>query len=179
MDTLQSALNLISQNCFLASIDLKDAYNSVPIFQEHRKYLRLIWRNQLFQFNALPNDLAPGPCWFTKLLKPVFALLRKTGHISTSFLDDSLLVADNKESCMENVSDTVALFRKLGFIVYPHKSVFEPTTKIQYLGAFIDSINMKVELTQERKSSIKTSCLSLLNKLLHQRGGKSNWHDSS
>ena len=164
MDTLMTALTLISKGCFMASIDLKDAYYSVPIHSAYRKFLRFIWRGQLFEFNALPNGLAPGPRWFTKLLKPVFALLRKDGHTSTSFLDDSLLVASTKTDCMKNVEDTAALFRKLGFIVHPTKSVFEPTTRIQYLGVIIDSETMKVTLTEERKSSLKTGCRKLITK---------------
>ena len=162
MDTLLTALTLVSKGCFMASIDLKDAYYSVPIHTDDRKYLRFIWRGHLFEFNALPNGLAPGPRWFTKLLKPVFALLRKDGHTSTSFLDDSLLVATSKEDCMENIESTTALFRKLGFIVHPTKSVFEPTTRIQYLGVIIDSETMKVTLTQERKTNIKTGCSKLI-----------------
>ena len=158
MDSLSTALSLISKNCFMASIDLKDAYYSVPIFSEHKKYLRFTWINNLFEFNVLPNGLSPGPRWFTKLLKPVFALLRKDGHISTSFLDDSLLVGATKDRCMDNVLDTIALFWKLGFIVHPTKSVLEPATRIQHLGAIIDSVSMKVSLTKERKSDLKADC---------------------
>ena len=31
MDTLQSAIRLMKQNCYMASVDLWDAYYSVPI----------------------------------------------------------------------------------------------------------------------------------------------------
>ena len=65
---------------------------------------------------------------------------------------------------MKNIADTVALFRKLGSIVHLHKSVFKPTTKIQYLGVVIDSVAMKVQLTQDRKSSIESLVQVLLNK---------------
>ena len=39
MDTLKTVLNLIEKYCFLASLDLKDAYYSVPVMQNDRKYL--------------------------------------------------------------------------------------------------------------------------------------------
>ena len=162
METLMTALTLITKDCFMASIDLKDAYYSVPIFSEHKKFLRFFWRGNLFEFNVLPNGLSPGPRWFTKLMKPVFALLRKDGHTSTSFLDDSLLVADTKDNCMKNVEDTAGLLTKLGFIIHPTKSIFEPTTQIQYLGVVIDSVTMKVTLTPERKLHLKSGCLKLI-----------------
>ena len=35
MDTLQSILKLVTPGCYMATIDLKDAYYSVPVAQEH------------------------------------------------------------------------------------------------------------------------------------------------
>ena len=40
MDTLHTITKLIVKDCFMASIDLKDAYYSVPITRKDRKYLR-------------------------------------------------------------------------------------------------------------------------------------------
>ena len=40
MDTLQSVINLMMPNCYMASVDLKDAYYSVPIAVAHQKYLQ-------------------------------------------------------------------------------------------------------------------------------------------
>ena len=38
MESIQSVINAVTSNCFMASIDIKDAYYSVPIAPEHRKY---------------------------------------------------------------------------------------------------------------------------------------------
>ena len=38
METLVDAIRLMTPNCFMASVDLKDAYYSVPIAQSHQKY---------------------------------------------------------------------------------------------------------------------------------------------
>lgn len=40
MDTLESVIQLVTPDCFMASIDLKDAYYTVSVAPEHRKYLR-------------------------------------------------------------------------------------------------------------------------------------------
>ena len=90
MDTLLVALTLVTPGCYMASIDLKDAYYSVPIDEQHKKFLRFRWEGQLWQFDCLPDGLALAPRQFTKLLKPVYAHLREQGHVSTAFLDDSL-----------------------------------------------------------------------------------------
>ena len=162
MDSFQSALLLVTQNCYMASIDLKDAYYSVPINPAHRPFLRFYWNNTLYQFNALPNGLALAPRKFTKLLKPVFAKLRASGHDSTSFIDDSLLVSLSYESCLANILDTTELFLHLGFVVHPEKSVFKPSQRITYLGFVIDSILMMVYLTQERTDAILELCKDIL-----------------
>ena len=40
MDTLQSVISLMTPNCFMASVDLNDAYYSVPVAVAHQKYLK-------------------------------------------------------------------------------------------------------------------------------------------
>ena len=37
MSTLQSAINLMTKNCFMATLDWKDAYYCVPIHKVHKK----------------------------------------------------------------------------------------------------------------------------------------------
>ena len=77
MDTIETAVNLITENCFMASIDWKDAYYTVPIAASDRKYLKFRWRNNIYQFTALPNGLASAPRIFTKITKVIFSELRK------------------------------------------------------------------------------------------------------
>lgn len=80
MDTFEVAKKLVSHNCYMASIDLRDAYYSVPIAKEYRKYLKFFWNGTLYQYKALPNGLSPAPRLFTKLLKAPFAKLRSLGY---------------------------------------------------------------------------------------------------
>lgn len=163
MDTLNCALKLITKNCFMTSIDLKDAYYSVPIAEGDRKFLRFWWGAQLYEFNCLPNGLSLAPRKFTKLLKPVFSTLRKEGHVSTAFIDDSLLLGETQLMCVQNVKNTLALMSSLGFVIHPDKSVLKPSQRITYLGVVIDSVSMTVCLTDERALKIVESCENLLN----------------
>ena len=36
MDTLEAAVNMMRPGCFMASVDLKDAYYTVPIHASHQ-----------------------------------------------------------------------------------------------------------------------------------------------
>lgn len=54
---------------------------------------------------------------FTNIMKLVFAVLNQMGFQSTSYINDSLLVGDSKDECISNVTETVSLMKKLGFII--------------------------------------------------------------
>lgn len=81
MGSLQTIIKLVTPNCFMASIDMKDAYYSIPTKSEDRKYLRIKWADQLYEFSCLPNGLSCAPCQLTKILKPPLSALHKQGHI--------------------------------------------------------------------------------------------------
>ena len=81
MDTLQSLLKLVTPSCYMATIDLKDAYYTVPLVLEHRKYLCFCWKSRLCQYTCFPNGLSSAPCLFTELIKHCYAHLRLQGHI--------------------------------------------------------------------------------------------------
>ena len=57
MDTLETAIRLMTPGCFMTSIDLRDAYYSVPTASEHQKYLKFFWPDQLYAFNCLQMGL--------------------------------------------------------------------------------------------------------------------------
>ena len=122
MDTIQTALKLMRPGCFMASVDLKDAYYSVPVASEHQKFLKFVWKQEYYQFTCLPNGLACAPRLFTKLLKPVFSYIRSLGHICMGHIDDSFLIGYDYTACEQNVSDTVHTFRQCGFVIHPEKS---------------------------------------------------------
>ena len=57
MDTLSTVINLIRPGVYMASLDLKHAYYTIPIAAEHRKYLKFVWGGQLYEFQSLPMGL--------------------------------------------------------------------------------------------------------------------------
>ena len=162
LGSTEDALNLITEGCYFASVDLKDAYYSIPIHKDFQKYLKMYWENYYFKYTVLPNGFAPAVREFTKVMSPPFKHLRSKGHLSVKYLDDSLLIGETARICLNNVTDTVNLLRSLGFTIHPDKSVFVPTQKITFLGFIIDSVKMTITLTEERKEKIYDNCSSLL-----------------
>ena len=127
MDNIWTAIRMMKPGCYMASIDLKEAYYSVPISSTDKKFLKFEWKGTLYQFVSFPNGLTLCPRKFTKLLKSVFSVLRQQGHISVPYTDDSWLTADSFHLRIQNVMDTVTLLDKVGFIIHPEESVLVPT----------------------------------------------------
>lgn len=161
MDSIWNAISLMKPNCYMASVDLKDAYYSVRICAEHQKYLKFDWNGKLYKFTCFPNGLALAPRKFTKLLKPVYSSLRKKGHISSPYIDDSILIGDNFNDCAANIVETVKVLDNLNFVTHPEKSVLIPTQKIVFLGFILNSITMTVSLTPEKAKKVKLAVTHL------------------
>ena len=55
MESLTNVLNMVKPGAFMPSVDLKDAFYSVPIHPEHQKYFKFFWNGKHYQFAAMPN----------------------------------------------------------------------------------------------------------------------------
>ena len=54
MENIESVKQLLRTGDFMATIDLEDAYFSIPIDIRDRKYLRFLWNNTLYEFTCPP-----------------------------------------------------------------------------------------------------------------------------
>ena len=135
------------------------------LMKVHKKYLKFIWKEQLYQFCLLPNGLSPCPRWFKKLLKPPLAELRKSKHDISAYIDDIYLPNDIKENCIKNVINTVQLLRSLGFAVHAEQSQFLPTQEVDSLGFTISSVKMTISLKKEKKEQLPC----LINKTINKK----------
>ena len=104
IEDMKTALKMLSRDCFMTKIDLKDAYFLIPIREKDRKFLRFCFNGTLFEFNALPFGLCTGPWEYTKINKPVVHFLRAKGHKSVVYLDDFLLFGRNAEEYTRNTN---------------------------------------------------------------------------
>ena len=157
---------------------LKDAYYSVAVKTSHRKYLRFLRQNTLYQFTCLPNGLSSCCRKFTKLFKPPLTSLHKKGHTVSSYIDDLFPLGRTYNTCTRNVVDTYYQFDSLWFIIHLDKSIFIPYQRLVLLGFVIHYVTMTITLTPEKTLSVKTACASLIRSQFasHQKRGRpGNW----
>lgn len=157
LEDLRTATKLMTPGCYMATIDLKNAYYLLSIRKSDRKYLRFMFQNILYEFTCLPFGLSTAPYVFTKIMKPVVCHLRSLGLLSVIYLDDILCLADSYEKCLENVSTTQNILKNLGFIINNEKSVLEPRQHCQYLGFKLNSVQFSISLPQKKVVSILKS----------------------
>ena len=112
MEYFEQAIRLINAGDYLASVDFKHAYYSVKVAEELQKFLCFKWKDTVYQFTCLPNGTAEGPRLFTKLLKPMFAMLRERGHSITSFIDNTLICHGSGSGCLASINDRIDLFQR-------------------------------------------------------------------
>ena len=151
MCSLQTALDMLRPMAWMGSVDLRDAYYSVPIATQDRKYLRFIWRTNLYEFTVMPNGLACAPRYFTKLLIPVFAQLREQGHECFPYIDDSFIISDNAAQCRLSILALCSALENLGFLIHKEKSVLIPARNMTFLGFKLDTKHLTVDLTEGKR----------------------------
>ena len=155
MDTIHTILRLVTPNCWMASLDLKDAYYSVRIHPDFQKYLKFTYHGLLYQYTVFPNGLSTCPRKFTKMMKPPLSHLRLLNHIISGYIDDFYLQGSSYRKCAINVIDSVRMFDNIGLVIHPEKSLVIPQQKITFLGFVIDSVKMIVRLTEGKICKIQ------------------------
>lgn len=162
METIKNVSDLVTKDCFMAVVDLKDAYHAVPMGEISQKYLKFRWNGQLYTYTCLPFGFSLAPYLFTKLTKPIVAKLRSQGVIVLAYLDDILIFGNNYDECMTNMEKIISPLQKLGFTINREKSQLLPSKIVRYLGFMINSGNMLLSLPEEKKVSLSEKCAAVI-----------------
>ncbi|XP_056380443.1 uncharacterized protein LOC130275879 [Hyla sarda] len=164
MEGIHLLRDLLLPEDWLAKIDLKDAYLTVPMHHLSQPYLQFLWKDQKWQFTSLPFGLSSAPWCFTKLLRPVVALLRARGVRLIIYLDDILLMAQSLSRIHLHIQWTLSLFSNLGFIINMEKSILSPSKELEFLGFLINTQSALLSLPSRRLKTIRREIYSILNK---------------
>ena len=103
METLSHILSHITPSCYMAIFDFCDACLTVAIAGEHIWFLCFRWQGKTYMFVVLLFGISSAPRKFTKLLKPILALLRRQGIIILTYIDNGFTAAPTYELCFCNI----------------------------------------------------------------------------
>ena len=162
MEGIHTLREIVAQDDWLAKLDLKDTYFTVPIDQEHRKFLRFVVDQVQYQFTCLPFGLSCSPWAFTKVLKPVAVFLRGLGACLTVYIDDMLVIGKFPAEAQDHVEALIVLLEGLGFIINREKSILTPSQQIEFLSLWVDTSTMSLSLPGHKIRTIWGEAIQLL-----------------
>ena len=163
MEGLSDLKVLLEPNDFMITVDLSDAYMTLPIEEESRNYLCFQFQDQMFQFCVLPFGLNDAPRAFTETLKPQIGTLGSLGFKILVYLNDIILAASTKELCICQGQILIKTLENLGFVISLEKSNLVTSQVVLFLGFIVDSKKMSFSLPDSKIQSISLSAQTLLN----------------
>lgn len=169
METLKSVLANLEEGDWFISIDIRKGFHNLALHPDHQKFFAFKWRSKFYVFQALPMGLREAPRLFTVIMKSLLTVLRLLGVRVFIYIDDSLLAARNPEDAHAQGIALKNLLENAGFTVHPEKSVLIPTQRMKFLGFWIDTTEMVVELPQEKFLQLKKNLRWLKNHIRLRR----------
>ena len=154
MNSLKDAMYLVKEGYFFTSVDLKDAYYTLPLHVDAKKYFRFLFDSTLYEFNVLVMGYSDAPHIFTKVMKPALSFLRDRGVMIVMYIDDPLIVSPTEKQCQVDTTVTLTLFDRFGFTINTEKSCLQPTQEITYLGFLLNSKTLSIRPTQQKRDDI-------------------------
>lgn len=166
METPKSICAMLHKGAWTFSIDLTDAYFHIPIHPRSKKYMRLAFRNKIFQFRALPFGIASAPWLFTKIMKPVKLGVDFSRLTLFQYLDDWLGECQSQQSCAEEAARLVSLCHTLGLIINLKKSELTPTQIFDFIGIHFDLVLGTLSPTNANVEKVLSSVARFLSQPL-------------
>jgi len=105
---------------WILKVNLKDTYFSIPIHQDHQRYLKFMVDGTCYQFTCLPFSLSSMPCTYIKVMN----LLRLWDIRIIIYIDDMLIMPNSKVEAVQHLEALVFLL--VGFAINREKSLLTP-----------------------------------------------------
>ena len=169
MENLQTLLDLIEPGDYICQVDIKSAYQLLPLHKESQKYATFQFQGKFYQYKTIPFGLSSAPRIFSKIMKTALTPIRRQGIRCTSYIDDIAILGRTKQEAERNARIIIQHLINLAFIIHEKKSVLEAMQVQTFLGFKIDTIKMKVYLPQLKIRKIKREIMIALKKPMTMR----------
>lgn len=164
MDNLSTIKNLLFPNDFMTSIDLSDAFFSVPLHADSKLFVTFQFDGKRYSFNVLPFGLSSSPRIFSKVLRPVIIWLRTNEIKITSYMDDILICSDSYEKLVSQTSLALKTLESVGFKINYNKSQLIPRKEMAHLGYIWNTFKFTISLPADKVEKTRNFALKTLRK---------------
>ena len=168
---------VVHQNFFMAKVDLKNTYLTVPASADFCCLLGFQDdEGQLLQFQTHSFGFCTAPYAFSKITKPAVQFLHQAGIHIIIYLDNMFFsIANGELTSARSVNSPMAFLLPRVLITIP-KTTIVPSSEIKFLGFTLNTKTMTVALPTIKRSGIqsevarvlqnKTVCMKVLSQLL-------------
>ena len=125
-------LNVIRKNFFMAKVDLKDTYLTVPVAVKFHCLLTFQSDKEFLRFQNLPFGLCTAPYVFSNITNLAVQFLPQAGIHIIIYIDDMLLVSPTESSLAQDLSTVLWLFSALGFVINIPKTTVTASVEIVF-----------------------------------------------
>ena len=185
--SLDEAIGRLRPGYYMAKIDLRHAYRSVPIHPSNYTATGLKWwfhgdSSPTYFYDArLPFGAKSSPEIFHRLTQAVRRMMAHRGfHDIIVYLDDFLVIAPTKEECESAYQVLLQLLQDLGFTISLKKLV-PPTQCLTFLGVQLDTVTGEMALPLKKLMEFQSIIQEFQFKRratkqqLQRLAGKLNW----
>ncbi len=120
--------------------------------------------DKIYEFQCLPFGLSSAPRAFTRLLKPVVAVLRSSGIRIVIYLDDLLIMHQDRQEIVKIFNMVLALLKNLGFLIKVEKCSLYPTQALVFLGALLDPKKLTIAVPMKKLQDLQRESANVAKK---------------
>ena len=157
---------VVTENCYMASLDLHKCYYQLKVHPEHKKFLCIQWRFsdgrvRTFRWNVTFLGLSPLVHFITKVTRPVIEYLHRRGVIGFVYIDDFSIYGSTFDNCYQGWRLASSVLQKAGFIENKAKAS-PPTQRLLLLGFEVCSRTMRLYVPEEKMNRILSFARQLI-----------------
>ena len=165
MQNVDSALKLVTPQCWMTKLDLKNGYRICGISNRCYQATGLKWRfsghaTYTYMFDSrLPMGACKSPNIFQRLTQSVTRMMQRRGFPNVIvYQDDYFIAHPTLYGCQNTLNNLIELLHNLGFIIN-WKKVYPPSQQLVFLGVEIDSIKLQVRLPDQKVQQLKSEVI--------------------
>ena len=151
LPNINALLDRLAGKVVYSSLDCSNAYFTLRINQDSRKYTAFVSPLGLFQFQKLPFGLKQAPSIYSRFV--AFAMQKIHRPDLANYLDDTLLGSLDGEEHLARLREVFQAHREAGLLLKPSKT-FLFQTEVKFLGHILSEkgISMDIEYCENLAS---------------------------
>jgi ribonuclease HI len=158
MESPETVRALLRQGDWATSLDVKSAFNHVPVHQTLRPYLAFAYKNKYYTYWGMPFGVQHAPRVFTLLMRQAIQAARdRWGARLVAYMDDVLLMFSDRSTAVTQTREIATFLQELGWTLAIEKCELQPVQEITFLGWRWNLRNATVTMPTARRRELIAS----------------------